>query len=108
MTRPPLPSQVERGAYLGKNFVSSDTHAKLFFDLCKQVGGPRLLPSKPRGSSTDDLSSKNNGPVASVSSQRSNEDVDKAEVDAANTEGQVCKACAKGEGSCGGGKQVWG
>lgn len=94
---PGLASQVERGAYIGKDFVS-DTHAKPFFDLCKQVGGPRLLPSKPRGSSTDP-SSENNGPVASIS-QRSNEDVDRVEADAANMESQVCTACT--------GELLWG
>lgn len=39
-------SQVDRGGYVGKGF-GEDNQA--FFDMCQQMGGPRLLPSKPRG-----------------------------------------------------------
>lgn len=84
----PARPQVDRGAYVGKMFVS-DTHANQFFDLCKQVGGPRLLPSKPRGRGAD-LSLESNGPVASVH-RPSSQDVDNVEVDATKTEGQVCE-----------------
>lgn len=75
----------------------SDTHAKLFFDLCKQVGGPRLLPSKPRGKSTEP-SPESNGQVASVHNP-SNEDVEQAEVDGTTKESQVCEGVQ--ERSCG-------
>ncbi|CAM9476639.1 unnamed protein product, partial [Pylaiella littoralis] len=81
--------KVDRGAYVGKMFVS-DTHAKQFFDLCKQVGGPRLLPSKPRGRGAD-LSLESNGPVASVH-RPSSQDVNNVEVDATKTEGQSFRA----------------
>lgn len=42
-----LVPQVNRGAYTENAFVED---SQSFFIMCQQVGGPRLLPSKPRGS----------------------------------------------------------
>lgn len=80
------PPQVHRGAYLGKTFME-DTQANTFFDLCQQMGGPRLLPSKTRGHQTDSSSGSKN-PIASA--PKSTNDIDAADADVAETEGQVC------------------
>lgn len=80
------PLQVHRGAYLGKAFLE-DTQANVFFDLCQQMGGPRLLPSKPRGNGTDS-SSGSKTPIASA--PKCTNDIDAVDADAAETEGQVC------------------
>lgn len=81
------PSKVERGAYIAKT-LEDDTNSGVFFDLCRQAGGPRLLPSKPRGN-RNERSSESQGPMASFT-KVSNEDVDQAEFDASEREGQVC------------------
>lgn len=63
-----------------------DTQATVFFDLCQQMGGPRLLPSKPRGNRTDPSSGSQN-PIASALNSTS--DIDAGDVDVAETECQV-------------------
>lgn len=74
-----------------------DIHANIFFEMCQQVGGPRLLLSKPRGNRTDPSSGSKN-PIASA--PKSTNDVDAADIDTAETEGQVCggSGCMSSDG----------
>lgn len=80
-----------------------DTQENMFFDLCQQMGGPRLLPSKPRGNQTDSSSANKNPPA---SAPKSTNDIDAADVDVAETDGQVC-VCGWSMSSDGVGKDAF-
>lgn len=78
-----MPAQVDRGAYIGSVFVERDQ--AMFFELCQQMGGPKLLPSKIR--------ENRNG-----SADRSG-DLDTSDADAAgNDEGQAGSDAAENDG----------
>ncbi|CAM9498650.1 unnamed protein product [Ectocarpus sp. 12 AP-2014] len=81
--------KVHRGAYLGGAFVK-DTQADRFYDMCRQVGGPRLLPSKPRDYGTATPSKQESS--TSSAEDSTNERVDFAEIGSAETEGQSFRA----------------
>lgn len=80
-------AQIDHGAYMGSAFFEENCH-EMFFDLCQQIGGPRLLPSKARGNRPISIEESNDKEGASA--PHAFEDIDRIDGDALGKDGQVC------------------